>query len=252
VPQVGYRETTASGGWTFRPNGAVRRVHTYVSATRQTDRDDALITRNVTPTVDMDARWNGSLRFQYIDDHTRSRGGAAIGRRQFGYRAQFSPSRAVAQLSVDGVAGEEIDFDNARPGRGATVNVAATVNPTNRLELALVQNQRWLDVDDRLDVSRRLFIARVSRLRGTYMLAANSFVRVIGQYVATARAPELYTFPVSPRSGVFSGSALFAYKINWQSVLFVGYGDERALSNEHRLEESARQVFVKISYAFQH
>jgi len=44
---------------------------------------------------------------------------------------------------------------------------------------------------------------------------------------------------------------LLAYKINWQSVLFVGYGDDRELSEQHELERVARQFFVKMSYAFQ-
>jgi len=56
---------------------------------------------------------------------------------------------------------------------------------------------------------------------------------------------------VDPRSGTFSGSALFAYKINWQSVMFIGYGDERELADGRRLQPSERQFFVKLSYAFQ-
>ena len=56
---------------------------------------------------------------------------------------------------------------------------------------------------------------------------------------------------VSPRSGAFSGSALIAYKINWQSVLFVGYGDERELLDRVELEKTSRQFFVKLSYALQ-
>jgi hypothetical protein len=56
---------------------------------------------------------------------------------------------------------------------------------------------------------------------------------------------------VPRRSGTFSGSVLLAYKINWQSVLFVGYGDDRELSEQHELERVARQFFVKMSYAFQ-
>jgi serine/threonine protein kinase len=42
-----------------------------------------------------------------------------------------------------------------------------------------------------------------------------------------------------------------ANKINWQSVLFLGYGDDRELSAERRLEHVDRQVFVKLSHAFQ-
>jgi hypothetical protein len=56
---------------------------------------------------------------------------------------------------------------------------------------------------------------------------------------------------VPERSGDFSGSALFAYKLNWQTVLFVGYGDNRTLVDGDRLEPANRQVFLKVSYAFQ-
>jgi hypothetical protein len=63
--------------------------------------------------------------------------------------------------------------------------------------------------------------------------------------------PTLYVASVAPRSGTFSGSVLLAYKLNWQSVLFVGYGDDRELSDRHELERSNRQFFVKISYALQ-
>lgn len=63
--------------------------------------------------------------------------------------------------------------------------------------------------------------------------------------------PSLFVSTVSANTGNFSGSALFADKLNWQSVVFVGYGDERELSNQNHLEKTDRQMFVKVSYAFQ-
>ena len=48
-----------------------------------------------------------------------------------------------------------------------------------------------------------------------------------------------------------ASSILFAYKLNWQSVLFAGYGDERELTPAHELEQASRQFFVKVSYALQ-
>ena len=39
--------------------------------------------------------------------------------------------------------------------------------------------------------------------------------------------------------------------INWQSVMFVGYGDDRTLDDQRRLQKFDRQIFVKLSYAFQ-
>ena len=118
------------------------------------------------------------------------------------------------------------------------------------------RNEFWDNHEDGLYVDvaspqERLFIQQVSRVKATYTFTSRLFVRAIGQYVATTRDPSLYTVPVDPRSGDFSGSALFAYKLNWQSVLFIGYGDSRELTTNSRLAPVGREFFTKISYAFQ-
>ena len=45
---------------------------------------------------------------------------------------------------------------------------------------------------------------------------------------------------------------MFAYKLNWQTVLYLGYGDDRTYAaNNDRLEKAGRSLFAKISYALQ-
>ncbi|HEY1302321.1 MAG TPA: hypothetical protein VGF24_02150, partial [Vicinamibacterales bacterium] len=85
----------------------------------------------------------------------------------------------------------------------------------------------------------------------TYVFTSRLFVRGIAQYVSTTRDPSLYLDEISRKSGTFAGSALLAYKLNWQSVMFIGYGDDRELTDQERLVPSDRQFFVKVSYAFQ-
>ena len=170
---------------------------------------------------------------------------------QFGYIAQFSPSRRVTELAVDARTGQEIDFDNARPGTGTTVNLSARLNPTDHLDVALVENTQWVNVDAGAAGSGRLFLARVSRLRGTCTFTARLFIRAIAQYVSTDRAPALYTSDVVPHEGTLIGQLLLSCKLNWQSVMFVGYGDDRELSDLDRLDKLDRQFFVKLSYAIQ-
>jgi hypothetical protein len=250
VPQVGVRETYAGGGWTIRPTGFVRRVRMFMNADRQVDLSGTLISRDLQPGFGMDTRFNGFLQFRYVDDEIRS-GGRTFPKHQVAYYAQFSPSRTVAQISVNGAVGTDIDFANARPARGTSINLSARLNPTQHVDLALLQNQRWLHVDDAAGADRQLFIARVSRVKGTYTFTSRLFVRAIGQYTYTNRDPRLYVNAVSSRSGDFGGSLLLAYKLNWQSVMFVGYGDDRELSDQQRLERLDRQVFVKLSYAIQ-
>jgi len=70
--------------------------------------------------------------------------------------------------------------------------------------------------------------------------------------MARRQDPALFPFAVASEDIATTGSALFAYKLNWQSVLFVGYGDERSWSLETGdLEPSSRSLFLKVSYAFQ-
>jgi len=84
------------------------------------------------------------------------------------------------------------------------------------------------------------------------MFNARSYLRVIGQYIVTTRDTSLYTFPVRRKGALLTSSALFAYKLNWQTVLFAGYGDDRSFEEvENRLAHSGRQVFLKVSYAWQ-
>jgi len=67
---------------------------------------------------------------------------------------------------------------------------------------------------------------------------------------STDRNPALFLDPTPARDGFFSGSALFAYKINWQSVMF----SLRRRSDARRpaaIAEVRPQIFVKLSYAFQ-
>ncbi|MCU1386115.1 MAG: hypothetical protein JWL71_4812 [Acidobacteria bacterium] len=250
VPQVGYREGYGSAGWTVHATGFVSIARPFVTVDYQVEPSGAVITRDLEPGIALNTRWSGFIQLRYIDNPTRA-GEAVIGRKQFGYDAQFSPSRRVSTVRVSGTVGQDIDFANARSGRGSTINASATLQPTDHVALDFLENTRWLDVDGSPSAAARLFTQRVSRVKGTYTFTSRLFVRAIGQYVATSRDASLYTSTVNARSGTFGGSGLFAYKLNWQSVMFVGYGDDRELSDERRLEPLDRQFFVKLSYAFQ-
>jgi hypothetical protein len=251
VPQVGYRSTYGETGYTFRPQGFLRRLRTFAIANRSTDKDGALISRQLSIGAGMDGKWNSFMRFRYANDRVRT-GDVVLPRQQFIYVVQANPSRAVSQLDLEGFVGEQIDFANNRRGHGADVALQGTVRPTNHLELRLRSSRRWLNVRaPDTGRSERLFTAQVQRLRATYNFTARSFLRLIGQWVETNRDPSLFTSTVSGRDGRFSVSALFAYKLNWQTVLFAGYGDNRALTEAEDLAREDRQLFLKLSYAFQ-
>ena len=252
VPQVGYRSEFVNGGYTVRPKRIVSMVRPAVELEHQEDQSGALISRRIDPHVVMQTRMNGFAGVTYSDNRTRA-GDAVIRRRMLSGFARLSPARWIRTLGVDGNVGEDIDFANARPARGSSINVFASIQPTDHLEIEVLRNQRALDVDLEGKPRARLLTARVSRVKSTYTFTSRMFARIIAQYESTTQDPSLFRSRVDAKSGRFSGSALFAYKINWQSVMFAGYGDERELSSDanRRLLPSDRQFFVKLSYAFQ-
>ena len=86
-------------------------------------------------------------------------------------------------------------------------------------------------------------------MRATYTFNPRMFVRAIVQNTRTHRDLALYEEPETgtPYRGNLAGQLLFAYKLNWQTVFYVGLGDPR----EGDLEPGNRQYFAKVSYAFQ-
>ena len=141
-----------------------------------------------------------------------------------------------------------------RVGSGGSLTMTATIRPTDHLGLDLVGERQWIDetVEGR---SGRLFTATVARAKAIYVFNSRMLFRVIGQYIETTRDPSLWSVPGRcAKESEFSGSALFSYKLNWQTVLYVGYGDNRALveTNDVDLRPQNRQFLIKLSYAFQH
>ena len=250
VPQVGYRSGYAEAGRTFRPQGFLRRVRTFAIAEGQEDREGALVNREYSFGAGMDGRFNSFMRFRYGFSRVRA-GEVIVPRQRLYYNLNASPTRWLNDVALEGFVGEDADFDNARPGTGADVRLSGTLRPTDHIELRLNTSRRWLDVDPPDQPGGRLFTAQVERVRATYTFTSRVFLRLIGQYVDTRRDPSLYIEETTARDASFSGSALFAYKLNWQTVLFVGYGDNRALSEEDTFEHEERQFFLKLSYAFQ-
>jgi hypothetical protein len=251
VPQVGYREQYAQTGWTFRPKGFFSQLRTFVSVDNQVERDGgSVIDRSMQQGANMNMRWNGFAIAQYTEERVRA-GEQTFPKNQFSFYQRISPTRFFQQVGVDGNVGSDVDFANVRPGRGGSFDIYASLKATNHLVIELINNTTWLNVDDLAGASQRLFTAHVRRVKTNYTFTARSFVRIIGQYVSTDRDPSLFIQPIAAHDGTFNGSVLLAYKINWQSVMFIGYGDERDLTDLRRLQPAGHQVFVKVSYAFQ-
>jgi hypothetical protein len=250
VPQVGYRDELVYLNYSIYPQGFLNFVNPLVVFESTQDRKGDLIDQHVLPGIVVSGRHNLQAEFDLLVDRVRT-GTKVLQRTELDYTVQIDPSRRFARVGLTGFVGEDIDIANVRVGHGASITGFATIRPTDHLSLDANSAVSWLNVDTESGVRSRLFTAQVQRLKATYNFSARAFLRLIGQYVSTRRDPTLYSVSVPARDGGFSGSALFSFRLNWQTALFLGYGDDRSLTEVGALVRSDRQFFLKLSYAFQ-
>jgi hypothetical protein len=248
--QVGYRRGRAFLGYSFYPKGLLRRVQTY-AVTRHDDGEDGdLLSATNVFGFGAQGSKNLTLTVELIPGD-RQRIGSQVLERDWSFIFfQIDPGRRFSRIGLEAQIGEAFDFTHARVGDGNTFVVFGTIKPTDRLAIEPMYIRQWLDVDAATR-SGTLFDAEIQRVKATYNFSSRMFLRVIGEYSKTDFEPALWAFPVPSEDQSFNGSALFAYQINWQTVLYVGYGDDRAQDVRGRLEPAAQTAFVKISYAFQ-
>ncbi|HLP60463.1 MAG TPA: hypothetical protein VK186_16605, partial [Candidatus Deferrimicrobium sp.] len=147
-------------------------------------------------------------------------------------------------FSLDAIYGDQIDFDNIRPATLLFLAPGLTYKMGRHLYLGLDHIFEKLNVD-----LGRLYTANVSNLRLVYQFNAQLFVRTILQYVDYDYNVGNYLFPIDPRFKRLFTQVLFSYKINPQTVLFLGYSDNYYGNYTLRMTRSNRTFFLKIGYA---
>jgi len=159
----------------------------------------------------------------------------------------FAEIRPVGDfyISLDGSAGDRVDFANTREGDRLLLIPKVRYNLGRHVKLELDHTYERLDVE-----GGRLFEANLSQLRAIYQFNIRTFVRAILQYTDIQRDEGLYTFDVDPETRRLFTQLLFSYKINPQTVFFLGYSDSRMGDERIDLTQANRTLFVKIGYAW--
>ncbi len=247
VPQVGYRSNYAEGGHTFWPkSGFFSRVRLFAMSEYDSLQDGRQLYRLLSFGFGSDGKYQSFNRWRYAFETVRA-GDRLFQTHRLLYSEQLSINNTITQLGVSGWIGQQVDFANIRLGRGADIEPFATIRPTNHLQLDLTGGVQWLNEE------RRLFTSQIERIRATYTFNSKMFLRTILQNQRTNRSQALYTFNVNQHGGSLASQLLFAYKLNWQTVLYLGYGDLRGVTAEQaNFEPLNRSAFFKVSYAFQH
>ena len=248
IPQVGYRDFFGQYARRYYPKGKIRFIRPSVVGFYQADQDGNKIAQQVSLGVNGFGAKNTQF-FIGLQPFEKARVEVPGTRPNTVFRTleqsylnffvQTDPHRRFPRISLEGRFGDAINFGSATVGDGVFLSLGATIRPHDRLDLQLNVARETLD-----DGGGRVFTTMIERLRAQYSFSAKSLLRVIAQYVDEESGGGSH-------SGSFLGSVLYSYKINWQTVLFVGYGDDRVLLPDDRLVRTGRSLFFKVSYAYQ-
>lgn len=252
VPQVGYRSNYAEAGRTIFPkSGFFSRVRFFSMGQYDSQQDGSQLYRLMSFGFGSDGKFQSFSRWRYAYETFRAGDHLFQTHRILGSE-HFSLGGKIPQAGVDIALGQQVDFANLRLGRGASISPFVTLRPTNHLQLDLSSGIRWLSAPDASGRRGRVFTSQVERLRASYTFNSKMFLRAILQNARTNRNEALYSFLVDGHSGSLASQILFAYKLNWQTVMYVGYGDVRDVMPElNAFRPANRQLFFKTSYAFQ-
>lgn len=152
---------------------------------------------------------------------------------------------AIGKFTLYVEAGETIDFTNNQPAD------MLLLNPGAELKLGRHVNAQLSYIAQRLDVDGgRLSDVGLSELRLVYNINTRAFVRAIVQHLDLTRDRDLFQVPVEPEVETLFTQFLFSYKVNPQTVLFVGYSDNHLGLTQIDLARTDRTFFAKIGYAW--
>lgn len=148
-------------------------------------------------------------------------------------------------VGLDTILDQTVDYDHARPADRIALEPSVSASIGERLNLTLVHDYETLDVDE-----GRLYTANVTYMKGTYLFSRRAALRAILQYIDCEFNTELYAYDIDSESQRLSSQVLFSYKVNPQTVVYLGYSDNHYGGGEVDLTQNDRTFFAKVGYAF--
>ncbi len=245
LPQVDVRSVQAQVQRNFwgRPGGWFDRLGIGFSG----ERSDSMDGRLTGQSTDLTLYYQGVLQ-------TRVQASAGAAREYYLGRI-YDLARAIVRAEtkpvggfafiLNGRIGDTVDYANARKSAGLTVSPGLELDFGRHVSLGLSESFErlaWRGDD--------VYRINLTQIRLVYNFSVRTFLRVIVQYRDLARDPSLYTVPVAATTKTVFSQVLFSYKLNPQTVLFLGYSDDYLGSERADLARTGRTFFFKIGYAW--
>jgi hypothetical protein len=141
--------------------------------------------------------------------------------------------------------GETIDYENVQTGRIFSIEPLVEFKLGRGLSALIGHTYERFDIDE-----GRLYTANLTYVRTVYQFTHRVFIRAIVQHESCDFVPGNYPYDVSSEERTLATQFLFSYKINPQTVFFLGYSDGHFGDHEVELTQYERTLFAKIGYAW--
>jgi hypothetical protein len=246
IPRVDFRNVFAhvQRRWQSQAGSWFNMIDVGVRAWRSTDSSWTLTDQTVAAFVNYMGPYQAQVQFNMPTDVIVF-GGVRYEYLRPSFVVGIKPN-GQTNVQLTGRFGGGVDFANARKATSAIqLGPSIEYRPVQRVSLSIQHNLDQLSVE-----GGRLYRANLTQFKLVFHLSVRTFVRAILQYTDISRDPALYRFPVDAHSRTLFSQYLFSYKLNPQTVLFVGYSDNSATPQGIDLRRQNRTVFVKLGYAW--
>ncbi|HZF30673.1 MAG TPA: DUF5916 domain-containing protein [Gammaproteobacteria bacterium] len=163
--------------------------------------------------------------------------------------SQLRP-RGGINLSISINKGDQVDFANSRLAEELRVQPNIDWNVNQHLLLRLRQTTSRLDSKD----GQKIFDADLTDFRATWQFNVRSFLRFsVQRQLVERNVPLFVAANVNEKTLTVASQLLYSYKLNPQTVLYLGYSDNSF--EDDRLDDlsrTSRTFFAKFSYAWLH
>jgi hypothetical protein len=142
--------------------------------------------------------------------------------------------------------GEKIDYQNNRLADYQEFYANTRINPSSHLEIDFSYTYETLDTNE-----GNVYNANLVEFRVSYQFDVNSYLKLNVVYSDVDKNLDNNVSAYSKTNSDLSTQLIYSYKLNPQTVFFLGYSDNSYQDDDlNDLKRGERTLFTKISYAW--
>ena len=245
VPQVGYSLIEIGGSYTWwgEPSAFFNKIQASSNWDKTSEKNGAILEEEIEASVSFQGP-KESFMLLYYGVRDRVYNSARFDQSFQGFYFTIWPTGDL-YTTIGVRLDDRIDYAHTRAAKGINISPEVLYRFGKHVRIWFNHNMQQLSV-----AGDRLFLANLTQAHFYYLFNRRTFIRAIIHYSDVRYNTDLYAFDIDRISRELFTQLLFSYKINPQTVLFIGYTDNHYGTNQYSITQADRTFFVKIGYAW--